>query len=305
MAKALIIQGANFTSNALEQITLDITHATAISVSPASVSLTALGATNQLSATLTPSDAQDAILWESSDTDVCTVSSSGLVTSVGVGTCTITATAGTVSYTCTVTATDTLTDFDRILHGRISSGTASNRVTVIDTSAAGYKSNLIAMVSEDTFNNLIVTNNFTKVENGVYSVMDGTELSESSDANVVRIYNTMGYPTPISLPSGCTKIQCNALDAHYGVYPLFFQKNVSAYPNPSSTDEWKAHFSPYRDLQTITDSWTYTYEQTTEIDVPAGYDSVVIMWHSDTSNGGMNFTDMTEAQLATFTITCM
>ena len=60
-----------------------------------------------LKATVSPADATDnSIVWKSSNKDVATVSSSGKVTATGVGTCTITATAGDesgVKATCKIT----------------------------------------------------------------------------------------------------------------------------------------------------------------------------------------------------------
>lgn len=59
--------------------------------------------TTQLVATTAP--AGSAVTWSSSDTSVATVSSSGLVTGVGNGSCTITASSGDKTARCTVTVT--------------------------------------------------------------------------------------------------------------------------------------------------------------------------------------------------------
>lgn len=62
------------------------------------------GATKQLSATVSPSNATDrAVSWKSSDTSVATVDASGTVKAVKAGTATITATAGGKSATVKVT----------------------------------------------------------------------------------------------------------------------------------------------------------------------------------------------------------
>lgn len=85
-----------------------------IAVSPASVSLTAAAPTQQLSAT--PTDTQGnpitdagggfAPQWTSDNTSVASVNQSGLVTWVGLGTCSVTATFGGVtSNGCAVTCT--------------------------------------------------------------------------------------------------------------------------------------------------------------------------------------------------------
>lgn len=73
---------------------------TAIALNQSSISISG-ATTSQLVATTTP--AGGAVTWSSSDTSVATVSSNGLVTSVGNGTATITATSGDVSATCTAT----------------------------------------------------------------------------------------------------------------------------------------------------------------------------------------------------------
>lgn len=65
---------------------------TAISVSPTSFSLTSNGATRQLSATVSPSNATSkTVVWSTSNSSVATVTSSGLVAAVGNGSATITA----------------------------------------------------------------------------------------------------------------------------------------------------------------------------------------------------------------------
>ena len=64
------------------------------------------GASKQLSATVSPSNATDrAVSWKSSDTAVATVDASGRVTAVKAGTATITATAGGKSASVSVTVT--------------------------------------------------------------------------------------------------------------------------------------------------------------------------------------------------------
>lgn len=79
--------------------------ATGISLNQSSLSFGTLGATQRLTATVTPSDSSDKVEWTSSNPSVATVSNTGLVTSVAYGSATITATAGSVSATCSVTIT--------------------------------------------------------------------------------------------------------------------------------------------------------------------------------------------------------
>ena len=67
---------------------------TSITLSPSSIHFTSLGSTKQVTASVLPASAANKNLsWKSSNTAVAKVSSSGVVTSVGDGACTITATS--------------------------------------------------------------------------------------------------------------------------------------------------------------------------------------------------------------------
>ncbi|MCJ7626997.1 MAG: Ig-like domain-containing protein, partial [Longimicrobiales bacterium] len=80
-----------------------------ISLNSAAVALEAIGATQQLSATVKDQKGQTmagtAVQWSSSNTSVATVSSSGSVTAAGVGAAMVSAVAGTVSATASITVT--------------------------------------------------------------------------------------------------------------------------------------------------------------------------------------------------------
>jgi len=83
-----------------------VIYVTAISLDQTSASLN-VGATLQLTATVTPDNAVDKdVTWTSSNTDIATVSTDGLVTALKVGSTTITATAGSYSATCEITVTN-------------------------------------------------------------------------------------------------------------------------------------------------------------------------------------------------------
>ena len=85
---------------------------TGVSLSQTSLTFSALNTTQTLTATVTPSNADNKTLtWTSSNTNVATVSSSGVVTSKGNGTATITAKAtdgSNISATCTVTVIESV-----------------------------------------------------------------------------------------------------------------------------------------------------------------------------------------------------
>ena len=73
-----------------------------VTMSPASLKMTKAGETAQLTAVVLPEGAGE-VVWSSSDEAVATVSPEGMVTAVGEGTATITATAGGKKATCEVT----------------------------------------------------------------------------------------------------------------------------------------------------------------------------------------------------------
>lgn len=85
-------------------------YVTSISVSPATHTLTSLGQTKQLTATVLPDYAENkTITWSSSDEGVATVTAGGLVTAVADGNCSITATAndGSMVYGSATVVVDT------------------------------------------------------------------------------------------------------------------------------------------------------------------------------------------------------
>ena len=79
---------------------------TGISLSPTSLSFSAINETSALTATISPSTAQNkGVVWSSSNDAVATVSSTGIVTAKGDGTCTITAASAenpSIKATCAV-----------------------------------------------------------------------------------------------------------------------------------------------------------------------------------------------------------
>ena len=84
-----------------------------VSATSASLDQTALtlnkGASGQLTLTVTPEDFTDEVVWKSSDTAVVTVSDTGLVKAVGVGTATIKVSVGKASASCKVTVLQPVT----------------------------------------------------------------------------------------------------------------------------------------------------------------------------------------------------
>lgn len=109
---ALVIKGVDFNTNKLTTVTFSTVDIPCTGVSLSDSTKTVTNVTPfTLTATLTPENTTDTLYWSSSDTDVATVSG-GVVTIVGVGTATITATCGSQSATCTIDATEVEPDVD-------------------------------------------------------------------------------------------------------------------------------------------------------------------------------------------------
>ena len=100
-AKIGEITSTNFFTVTVTAVAIPVT---GVSLSPATYTFeyAEIDTTKQLTATITPDNASNKnVLWESSDTDVATVSSTGLVTAKGVGTATITVTTVNGGFTAT------------------------------------------------------------------------------------------------------------------------------------------------------------------------------------------------------------
>lgn len=106
MGKALLIKGMNFSAVALDQVEIgDAIPCTGISLSPSTLSFDTHEESKQVTATLTPANTTDDLVWSTSDENVATVSDEGVVTIHGIGTAVITATCGSITETISITQT--------------------------------------------------------------------------------------------------------------------------------------------------------------------------------------------------------
>lgn len=105
MGKAFVIKGVNFADNKIETVSFSgNVPCTGVEVTPATITFTGIGSTQELTIVKTPENTTDEVTITSSDESVCTVSN-GVVTAVGMGTATITVTCGEASDTVDVTFT--------------------------------------------------------------------------------------------------------------------------------------------------------------------------------------------------------
>ncbi|MDE2751147.1 MAG: Ig-like domain-containing protein [Gemmatimonadota bacterium] len=102
---------------AVEPPHVDRLHPVAVTVTPASTVLSEIGATAQIVVGVHDQNGQVmtgvAVAWSSSDVAVASVDASGLVTAVGIGKTTLTATAGPVSGAATVRVAQSTSESDR------------------------------------------------------------------------------------------------------------------------------------------------------------------------------------------------
>ena len=153
-----------------------------------------------MTATLTPSDTTDTVTWESSDTSVATVSSSGLVTGVALGSATITATAGEVTATCSVViATATLVSISAVY-------TQSGTVYDID-SLDSLKSDLVVTAHWD--------NNTTSTVASADYTLSGTLTEGTSTITVSYSGKTTTFNVTVSSPF--TYVLTNKTGSDYSV----------------------------------------------------------------------------------------
>lgn len=111
MGRALVLKNVNFSENKLDTVNLgDDIPCAGIALSQNTIAFTKLGSAT-LTATLTPANTTDTVVWSSSDSSVATVVG-GVVTAVGLGTATITATCGNQSATCSVSVSVSLAPAD-------------------------------------------------------------------------------------------------------------------------------------------------------------------------------------------------
>lgn len=105
MGYALKIKNVSFSDNALDKVNyIKPVPCTGISIDKSTLTFDKVGDTDQITATVTPSDTTDAIMWASSDENVATVID-GLVTIHGIGTATITVTCGNQTASATINQT--------------------------------------------------------------------------------------------------------------------------------------------------------------------------------------------------------
>lgn len=295
MSKTLVVKNANFFDNRLDHIIYDVIHAESIILSTSEIVADMIGKTYTINYTITPSDAEDAILWESSDENVATVNANGIVTITGCGSCTITATAGSVSDTCDITVEIIINDITLAKTYILYPPTSENDITSSFSYLSSSKNLLTAVDVDPNEEKLFID----------YSMMTGTDSGATLKPAESRpgFYKIYGWCIPIVLPDNCSKIRVTALDNTFGSIVLFYKSEVPSTlcgGNSVASRKPTVTWSGYNQANA-----PWNYGESYEYDVPSGYDSVSVTWRADVENSPFdNFNNATAEQLAAFKIIC-
>lgn len=189
---------------------------TSITLDESSISISGFG-TQTIVATTIPSTAR--VSWLSSDTSVATVSD-GVVTSVGNGTCTITAIAGSLSATCSVTVSGIVpieyVDFEgdslakSLVLANYPHPTNANEITTAEAAAVTS----LFVNGTSPFANTAITNaNWLRHFTGIYQTEDVSSNTKGFGKEFAKCQSL----TSIIIPEGIQHLcqdgmyQCTAL----------------------------------------------------------------------------------------------
>ena len=196
MATTLVIRNANFLANKIDTVSFENIPCTGISLSDVTKSFSSIGTTYTLIATVTPADTTDALIWSSSNTNVVTVSD-GVITAVGIGEATITATCGGYSATCTVAVT----------------------VAYSPSWVIGYQATQAS------------TGNVPPEKYLSQMVLSSAAIGVSSTGQY-PLYNSNNANYPYLIPQGATKISVSAQDCYIGCW--FSDSSIAGYSTYAS-----------------------------------------------------------------------
>ena len=168
---------------------------TAITIDAQSIMLTSIGSTQQLTATTIPEGGS--VTWASSNTSVATVSSTGLVTSTGYGSCTVTASSGSVSASCAVAVSQaTLTSItaDYQQSGTVYDTASLDSLKSDLTVTATYSDSSTATVTEYTLSGTLTagTSTVTVSYGGKTTTFNVTVTAAPTLSSISAVYTQSG-----------------------------------------------------------------------------------------------------------------
>ena len=213
---AITIKSSSY-SNGIVIQTIAAIPVTGVSLDKNTDSITA-GFTDQLTATVTPSDASNkSVSWESDNTLVATVDDNGLVTAVAEGTANITVTTADGSYTATcvvtvqtVTVAVTGVSLDKNTDS-ITAGSTDQLTATVEPSDASNKS--VSWESDNTFVATVDDNGLvTAVAEGTANITVTTADGSYTATCVVTVQTVTVAVTGVSLDKNTDSITAGFTD---------------------------------------------------------------------------------------------
>lgn len=204
--------------------------ATGITLDKTTLSFT--GSTSQtLTATVEPSNSTDSVTWETSDAGVATVSS-GVVSPVSNGSCTITAKAGSYSASCEVTVSVETEIVTYTITNNLTNVSTDNPVTTVNENS-GYTANLTAD-TDYTIDSVTVTMGGFDVTSDVYT--NGTIVISVVTGNVVITASAVqsGSTEEITLLKSITGDGASYIDTEFIMDSFDYRYEFDIQTNESS-----------------------------------------------------------------------
>ena len=222
MGFALKLGNVDFSSVAVAKVNFGgAVPCTALSLDKNTLTFTKVCDTSQITATKTPSNTTDTLSWTSSNENVATVDSTGLVTIHGIGTATITATCGNQTATASVAQTTIRPMYDYLILTDKSANEYEGALTLVNGSGQSVGGQTYH--NDDTLRIQYTTDiecipvpygatkmKFATTDGEVHSV-SYTEVVDSTD--LIDLYGTnfpkwLKHPTFVNSSTG--------LDVEYG-----------------------------------------------------------------------------------------
>ena len=243
-----------------------------------------LGSSQQLSPTVRPWNCTDSVIYISDDTSVVTVSSSGVVQAVGVGTTRVTAAAGNqiCAYTIAVSMDSSMivTEMDLSLSSNTIyvGNSVSAQLQVRPTSASNY-----ATVTLTSSNEKVATvNNFGRVT----GIAPGTatitatcgSITATTQVTVISIPSTETTTTTVPASSSTNSGQVITVNPSYVVLKPGATRTLTASVKPSSASQKFTYKSGNSSIATVSPSGVITAVGTgsTSITVSNGTASAMV-----------------------------